>query len=134
MELSDLLSDELLSFCGDFDTDDDIDAIFAAVFDVLHQSGPAPTDVIHAGTTDPTSYTPTATCNVNARLAPPKTNDEIKQLRNKGIPKKTLEDTQYCMKVWEQWCNYARQKQAEISSNPDNAANQTAAMPDFFRP
>ena len=29
MELSDLLSDELLSFCGDFDTDNDIDAIFA---------------------------------------------------------------------------------------------------------
>ena len=42
MELSDLLSDELV-FCRDFDTDDDIDAIFAAAFDVLHQSGPAPT-------------------------------------------------------------------------------------------
>ena len=42
MELRDLLSDELLSFCRDFDTDDEI---FAAAFDVLHQSGPAPTDV-----------------------------------------------------------------------------------------
>ena len=93
MELSDLLSNELLSFCRDFDTDDNIDAIFAAAFDVLHQSGPAPTDVIHAETTDPTSSTLTATCNVNARFASPKTDDEIKQLHNKGIPKKTLEDS-----------------------------------------
>ena len=108
MGLSDLLSDELLSFCGDFDTDDDIDAIFAGVFDVLHQSGSAPTDVIHVETTDPTSSTPTATCNVNARFAPPKTDDKIKQIRNKGIAKKTLENTHYCMKVWEQWYNYAR--------------------------
>ena len=107
--LSDLLSDELLSFCGDIDTDDDIDAIFAAAFDALDQSGPAPTDIIHAETT---SSTPTATC--NARFAPPKTDDEIKQLRNKGIPKKTLEDTHYCMKVWEQWCNYARQTGRDI--------------------
>ena len=27
MELSNLLSDELVSFCGDFNTDDDIDAM-----------------------------------------------------------------------------------------------------------
>jgi len=74
------------SFCRDFDTDDDIDVIFAAAFDVLHQSGPAPTDV---ETTDPTSSTPTTTCNVNARFAPPKTNNEIKQLRYKGIPPRT---------------------------------------------
>ena len=40
------MSDELLSFCGDFNTDNDIDAIFAAAFDVLHQSAPAPTDVL----------------------------------------------------------------------------------------
>ena len=45
MERSDLLSYKLLVFRGDFDTDDNIDAIFAAVFDVLHQSGPTPTDV-----------------------------------------------------------------------------------------
>ena len=45
MERSDLLSYELLVFRGDFDTDNDIDAIFAAAFKVLHQSGPAPTDV-----------------------------------------------------------------------------------------
>ena len=75
------------SFCRDFDTDDDIDAIFAAGFDVLHQCGPAPTDV---ETTDPS---PTTTCNVNARFAPPKTDNKIKQLRYKGIPKNTLEDT-----------------------------------------
>ena len=69
MVLSDLLSNKLV-FLRNFDTDDSIDAIVAAVFDVQHQSGPAPTDVIHAEATDPTSSTPIATCNVNAQFAP----------------------------------------------------------------
>ena len=90
MELSDLLSDKLLSFCWDFDTDDDIDAVIAAALDVLHQSGPAPTDTIHRETTDSTSSTPTTTCNINARFTPPKTDDEIKQLHNKGSPRRPL--------------------------------------------
>ena len=34
---------------GDFNTDD-IDPIFTAAFDVLHQCGPTPTDVIHTET------------------------------------------------------------------------------------
>ena len=102
------------SFCGDFNTDNDIDAIFAAAFDVLHQSAPAPTDVIQKKTTDPTSSTPTATCNVNARFAPPKTNDKIKQLRNKGISKKTLEDTHYCNDSLGTMVRLCQTKQAEI--------------------
>ena len=38
MELSDLQSDELLSFCGDFDSDDDIDAIFLKSVDPLDEA------------------------------------------------------------------------------------------------
>ena len=40
----------------------------------------------------------------------------MQQFCNKGIPKKTLEDTHYCMKAWEQWCNYARQTSRDIPS------------------
>ena len=36
------------------------------------------------------------------------------QFRNKGIPKKTLEDTHYCVKVWEQRGDYARQTGRDI--------------------
>ena len=37
MELSNLLSGELLSFCGDFNTDNDIDAIFLKSVDPLDE-------------------------------------------------------------------------------------------------
>ena len=36
--LTDLLSDELLSFCGYFNTDDDIDAIFLKSADSLDEA------------------------------------------------------------------------------------------------
>ncbi len=32
-----------------------------------------------------------------------------KQPHNGLLPKKTLEDTQYCVKVWQDWCEYRQQ-------------------------
>ena len=40
------------------------------------------------------------------RFATPKTEQEIQEARTKGNPKKTLEDTKYCVKVRQDWCNY----------------------------
>ena len=118
MELTDFLSDELLAFCSD-DTEvhKDIDALFASAFDTLDESVPipdsAPTNAIpdircQASSTPACSYTPTLSTSAG-RFAPPKTDREIQEVRNKGIPKKTLEDTKYCVKVWEEWCSYRRQ-------------------------
>ena len=37
------------------------------------------------------------------RFAPPKTDEEIAQERQKGIPKRTLQDTKYCVTLWDEW-------------------------------
>ena len=39
------------------------------------------------------------------RLKPRKS----EEARKTGIPKKTIEDTQYCVKVWKEWCSYHRE-------------------------
>ena len=99
MELSDLLSDELLAVCDTSSPEVDIDALFATAFQEFEATP------IHANRCP----TPTDSA-VAERFAPPKTEAEILEARTKGIPKKTLEDTQYCIKVWEEWCNYRRKK------------------------
>ena len=113
MELTDFLSDEILAFCSD-DTElnEDIDVLFASAFDTLLDAIPdsAPTNVIpdircKTSPTPTCSYTPTHSSSAG-RFAPPKTDREVQEARNKGIPKKTLEDTNYCVKVWEEWCSY----------------------------
>ena len=127
MELSDLLGEELLAFCSDdiredmdasaFDVlqlesiPEDIDTLFASAFDAFEfESIPNPTPTstipVPSATQCHTSSTPTTSAR---RFAPPKTEQEIQEARIKGIPKKTLEDTQYCVKVWEEWCSYRRQ-------------------------
>ena len=103
MELSDSLSDELLAVCDTSSPKVDIDALFATAF---HEFEATP---IHANPCP--THTDSA---VAERFAPPKTEAEILEARTKGIPKKTLEDTQYCMKVWEEWCNYRRKKYQDL--------------------
>ena len=116
MELSDLLSDELLAFCSDDTEREDIDTLFASAFDVLEFEaipGPTPISVIPAltATQCQTSSTPNPSAHSASagRFAQPKTDQEIQEARKKGIPKKTLQDTHYCVKVWEEWCSYCRQ-------------------------
>ena len=35
--------------------------------------------------------------------AAPKTNKEIEEARRQGIPRRTQQDTQYCVRLWEEW-------------------------------
>ena len=86
MELSDLLSDELLAVCDTSSPEVDIDALFATAFQEFEATP------IHANPCP----TPTDSA-VAERFAPPKTEAEILEAQTKGIPKKTLEDTQYCI-------------------------------------
>ncbi len=63
------------------------------------QPGPAPNVYASASAGSAmTSFASTAG-NAHSRFAPPKSNKEIQEARNKGKPKKTIEDTQYCVKV-----------------------------------
>ena len=38
-----------------------------------------------------------------SRFAKPKTEQEILQARAQGVPNKTIQDTKYCVRVWEAW-------------------------------
>ena len=57
----------------------------------------------------PPSRVPTSSSLPCTRFAPPKTDVEIAREREKGIPKKTLEDTKYCLKLWEEWRRHRQQ-------------------------
>ena len=115
MELSDFLGEELLAFCsndtevhGPGHEDEDLDTLFAFVFNDFESIPDSnPSNVIPA-TQSQTSYTPTHVSSSSGRLAPPKT-EEVQEARNTGIPKKTIEDTQFCVKVWAEWCSYCRE-------------------------
>ena len=51
---------------------------------------------------------PTAS-RVDATASPfgnPKTTEEILEARRQGIPLRTQQDTQYCIRLWEEWRNY----------------------------
>ena len=39
-------------------------------------------------------------------FAIPKTEKEIAEAKDRAIPRKTLEDTNYCVGVWNQWCSH----------------------------
>ncbi len=39
------------------------------------------------------------------RYAPPRTDEAVTKARAESVPKKTREDTAYCMKLWQDWAN-----------------------------
>ena len=55
------------------------------------------------------SSTPTSAQAVSRPFAVPKSDQEILDARVSGIPKKMQEDTQYCMRLWKEWCKYRQQ-------------------------
>ena len=106
MELSDLLQDGLLRFCessGDSDYSFDLDQLLATALDEYKsQSGSRPA----SETPNPA---PTTSPTLKSRFAAPKTARDILEARRQGVPKKTQQDTSYCVRVWEQWRNYRKE-------------------------
>ena len=41
-----------------------------------------------------------------SRFAAPVSEEEIRRRRESAVPKKTSDDTRYCIRVWEEWCKY----------------------------
>ena len=56
-------------------------------------------DVRTARPTLPTNELP-------SRFASAKSDKEVSAVRKKFVPKKTLEDTTYCVRLWNQWAEY----------------------------
>ena len=107
MELSDLLQDDLLRFCESSEDSDysfNLDQLLATALrdEYESQSGfrPASETPNPAPTTSPTP---------KSRFAAPKTARDIQEARRQGVPKKTQQDTSYCVRVWEQWRDYRRE-------------------------
>ena len=46
---------------------------------------------------------PSSCSSTTSRFAAPKTNKEIEEARRQGIPRRTQQDTQYCVRLWEEW-------------------------------
>ncbi len=119
MELKDLLGGELLAWLADGEPDTvennagdyaiygERAAAASANAGATTGSTPQPGSTLPACTPTATGSSshslPTATSRSCVRFAPPKTDAEIEVEREKGIPKKTLEDTKYCLKIWEEW-------------------------------
>ena len=112
MELSDLLQDDLLRFCESSEDSDysfNLDQLLATALrdEYESQSGfrPASETPNPAPTTSPTP---------KSRFAAPKTARDIQEARRQGVPKKTQQDTSYCVRVWEQWRSYRRETCGDI--------------------
>lgn len=111
MELENLLGDELLDWLQGDSAGTEIDAILTAAIDdyenvrgELHnlQSVPEPN---RDGSAPQTSSSLSASSN-SRPFAPVKTDTEIELARAKGVPKKTQEDTKYCVNLWDAWTRY----------------------------
>lgn len=50
-------------------------------------------------------------------FAPIKSDKEVEEARATGVPSKTIQDTKYCMSLWESWVSY-RESENEDSIGP----------------
>ena len=111
MELSDLLSDEVLTFCtGDGDAarkEADIDELFMKAFEMgVGSEALRPAQVMTTAghvSSSPALLVPTSSSR-NCKFAASKTDEDISRERLQGVPLKTQEDTKYCVSVWKEWC------------------------------
>ena len=109
MESEDLFSDEILDWLQDYDDEisADIELLLARASDVYESSidsAPQP------GSSPPECCVPSTSSSLStSQFASPKTDAEVASKRKKGIPKKTLEDTKYCLNLWEEWRKYCQQ-------------------------
>ena len=99
--MEELLSDELLEWLHS-DIEVDIDRLLLAASDsyeksLLSQSQELVSKTSSAHQTSPAPSKPSRT------FAAPKTEEEIRNARAKGVPSKTVEDTKYCVNLWNEW-------------------------------
>ena len=111
MELENLLGDELLDWLQGDSDGTEIDAILTAAIDdyenargELHSLQSVP-ELNRDGSAPQTSSSLSASNN-SRPFARVKTDTEIELARATGVPKKTQEDTKYCVNLWDAWTRY----------------------------
>ena len=107
MEMEQLLSDKLLEWLHS-NIEVDIDRLLLAASDSyeklpLSQSQELVSETSSTHETSPAPSKPSHT------FVAPKTKEEIRNARVKGVPSKTIEDTKYCVNLWNGWKRFRRQ-------------------------
>ena len=119
MASSEFLSDQLLDWAYDSDIDklllaaiNEYESNSANLLNTATRTSSADSSATRAATTrDTLSYSapdPTSTSNAPAlsRFAAPRTDLQVEQAKHTGIPKKTLQDTKYCVSLWQKWVQH----------------------------
>ena len=107
---SEFLSDSLLEWLdNDAEEPDEnsMDSLVLVAFDAVVDEYTTPNNSAQPPRRPLSSSTPNAA--KPRPFAAPKTKQEIADARLHGIPKKTQEDTEYCKRLWNEWCKYRQQ-------------------------
>ena len=111
LDLGDLLSTSLLEYCG-CDTEEDertIDSfLIAALESYEREYANDPAQPIQQPHPQSTLTSPTLNSTFRP-FAAPVSDEDIVKARVESVPKKTREDTKYCVNLWEEWRNYRLQ-------------------------
>ena len=102
-----LLSDELLEWLQS-DIEDDIDRLLLAASESYEKSLLSQTQNLSDKQAPPIKRAQPPS-NHSRTFAAPKTEEEIRNARAKGVPSKTIEDTKYCVNLWNEWKRYRQQ-------------------------
>ena len=96
-----LLSNELLEWLQN-DIEDDIDRPLLAASKSYEKSLLSQTQNLSEKQAPPIKWAQPPS-NHSPMFATPKTEEEICNARAKGVPSKTIEDTKYCVNLWNEW-------------------------------
>ena len=118
MDISNLFGDDLMGFCLSneataVEKDDHLDHLLLAAYKLLDCTATEPcSGTADAGSKQLLPLPPTMQPrppSTSSRFATPITEEEISEKRESAIPENTKKDTQYCISVWEEWCEHRRQ-------------------------
>ena len=112
--LDDLLSDELLQWCSETDVESSHTSITSPASLPL---GESELDSLMLTALNDYEFKPSHTTSKSRPFASPVSDEYIRQARLETVPKKTREDTKYCVNLWEEWRTY-RLEHCSVSIPP----------------
>ena len=94
LELSDFLSEELLRFCQNDDSEESgaLDSLLLQASELFEAE---------VGAESKAKQSVAGGARTTRTFAAPKTDEEVAEARSKGVPYKTQEDTAWCISIWE---------------------------------
>ena len=135
MSMDSLFSDEIVRWLDDVTSDETIDSLFTAAVEA-YESSQSNVEVESSSTSAGVGLDHTSCCDspasptpapappasssdirpaaIRRPFAPAKTDKEVKSARTQGIPKRTQDDTKYCVSLWNAWKSYRKETTGDI--------------------